>query len=149
MTDHPAARGEDPDPAADPEIEAGLADLAASFGAVPETFRVLLAHAPDAFAGYTRMRRSVLPRDGRATALDRKTKELIFALLDVQAGNPAGAKSHAAQATRLGLTAAELAEGLVQVLMVAGITSWNLAGRQVLEHVLALEAAAGEDTPPP
>jgi hypothetical protein len=45
-------------------------------------------------------------------------KELAFALLDVLVGQNRGAKAHAANAIRLGLTLPELAEGLVQCLMV-------------------------------
>ena len=73
-------------------------------------------------------------------ALDMKSKEFIFALLDVLAGNAAGAKSHGLAAMKLGLTVPEMAEGLVQVIMVGGITTWNLVGADLLRACVA-EAA--------
>jgi alkylhydroperoxidase/carboxymuconolactone decarboxylase family protein YurZ len=76
-------------------------------------------------------------------ALDLKTKELIFALLDVLVGQNRGAKAHAANTIRLGLTLPELAGRLVQCLMVGGITVWNLTGREVMEHCEAIVAAQG------
>ena len=39
---------------------------------------------------------------------------------------------------RHGLTTVELAEGLVQVLMVGGITTWNRSGAEVLRHSVEL-----------
>ena len=57
-------------------------------GTVPDGFKMLLHHAPGAFAGYGMMRSSIM-KDG---ALDLKTKELIFTLLDTVLGAAAGAK---------------------------------------------------------
>ena len=74
-------------------------------------------------------------------ALDIKTKELILVLLDVLVGAVDGAKVHAGNALRQGLTLPELAEGLVQCILVGGITTWNRAGRQVMEHAAALAEA--------
>ncbi|WP_425330061.1 carboxymuconolactone decarboxylase family protein [Terrirubrum flagellatum] len=73
-------------------------------------------------------------------ALDLKTKELIFALLDTLIGQSTGAKNHAVAAIRLGLTIPELAEGLSQVIMAGGIGTWNLTGADVLRHCLAVES---------
>jgi alkylhydroperoxidase/carboxymuconolactone decarboxylase family protein YurZ len=115
-------------------VQKGLASFMATFGRVPENFELLAKHAPEAFAGYGLMRDYVMrdPRDGGA--LELKTKELIFALLDTLAGQTRGAKNHAAAAMRLGLTLSELSEGLVQVIMVGGITTWNASGAEVLRH---------------
>ncbi|MGE0725587.1 MAG: carboxymuconolactone decarboxylase family protein [Alphaproteobacteria bacterium] len=123
-------------------VQRGIDNLMATFGRVPDGFQLMLDHAPEAFAGYTTMRAFVMRDRHEGGALDMKTKELIFVLLDTMAGNAAGAKAHLTQAMRRGLTAAELVEGLVQVMMAAGITSWNLAGRAVLEHALALAREA-------
>ena len=57
-------------------IEMGIANFEATRGSVPDSFKLLLEHAPAAFAGYG-MIRSDLMKNG---ALDLKTKELIFAL---------------------------------------------------------------------
>ena len=114
---------------------AGIASFMATFGRLPDQFALLHEHAPAAFAGYGLMR-SALMQDRPQAALDLKTKELVFALLDTLAGNRAGAENHAKAAMKLGLTVPELAEGLVQVIMVGGITTWNLVGQHVLRACL-------------
>lgn len=115
----------------------GIANFEATSGRVPEAFQVLLDHAPGAFAGYGLLREAAMRAPEAGGALDLKTKELIFVLLDVLVGAADGAKAHATNALRHGLTLEELAEGLVQVILVGGITTWNLAGRQVMEHAAA------------
>jgi alkylhydroperoxidase/carboxymuconolactone decarboxylase family protein YurZ len=124
-------------------VEAGIRSFEATTGAVPETFRVLIRHAPEAFAGYGMMRAALMRDRPDGGALDLKTKELIFCLLDVLVGQTRGAKVHAANAIRQGLTLPELSEGLVQCLMVGGITTWNVSGREVMEHAEALAAERG------
>lgn len=120
----------------DEATQLGIANFTATRGgSVPPSFQLLLEHAPGAFAGYSLMRSSVMKEGG---ALDMKTKELIFTLIDTALGITEGAKVHAANAVRLGLTIEELSEGLVQVIMAAGITTWNTSGRPVLEHALAV-----------
>ena len=114
-------------------IQQGMDSFMATFGRVPDNFQLLAEHAPEAFAGYGLMRAMVM-RDRPEGALDLKTKELIFALLDTLAGQNTGAKNHARAAMKLGLTIPELAEGLVQVIMVGGITTWNKTGAEVLRH---------------
>ncbi|BBK35043.1 hypothetical protein STAQ_01210 [Allostella sp. ATCC 35155] len=133
----------------DEAIQRGIDNLMQTFGRVPDTFRVMLEHAPEAFAGYTTMRSFAMRDRHEGAALDLKTKEFIFVLLDVAGGNLVGAKSHLTQAMKLGLTIPELVEGLVQVMMANGITAWNLVGRPVLEHGLEIEAAAKAPAAPP
>jgi alkylhydroperoxidase/carboxymuconolactone decarboxylase family protein YurZ len=123
----------------DAAIKQGMASFMATFGRVPDNFVLLAEHAPGAFAGYGLMRDFVMRDVGSGGALDLKTKEFIFALLDTLAGQTNGAKNHAAAAMRLGLTLPELAEGLVQVLMVGGITTWNLTGAAVMKHCAELD----------
>lgn len=124
-------------------IAAAEANFLATHGRVPDNFRLLARHAPGAFAGYGVMRAALMKDRDQGGALDLKTKEFIFALLDVLANQPVGAKAHAANAIRLGLTLPELAEGLTQVLMVGGITTWNLTGAQVMAHCEEVAAATG------
>jgi alkylhydroperoxidase/carboxymuconolactone decarboxylase family protein YurZ len=112
-------------------VQAGIDSFLATAGHFPDQFKLLLDHAPGAFAGYGLMR-SALMQERPAGALDMKTKELIFALLDVLAADRYGALSHGRAAIKLGLTVPELAEGLVQVIMVGGITTWNLVGADLL-----------------
>lgn len=121
---------------------AGIASFEATHGGVPATFQPLLRHAPGAFAGYGLIRASLMRAPEAGGALDLKTKELIFALLDVLVGQTRGAKAHAANAVRLGLTLPELAEGLVQCIMVGGITVWNISGAEVMAHCEEVAAEA-------
>jgi alkylhydroperoxidase/carboxymuconolactone decarboxylase family protein YurZ len=123
----------------DAAIQQGMDSFMATLGRVPDNFRLLAEHAPGAFAGYGFMRAFVMRDTGSGGALDLKTKELIFALLDTLAGQTTGAKTHATAAMRLGLTLPELAEGLVQVMMVGGITTWNLTGAAVMKHCAELD----------
>jgi alkylhydroperoxidase/carboxymuconolactone decarboxylase family protein YurZ len=118
-------------------IQQGFDSFNATFGRIPPNFALLAEHAPGAFAGYGLMRDFVMRDTAQGGALDLKTKELIFCLLDTLAGQTTGAKNHAAAAMRLGLTLPELAEGLTQVIMVGGITTWNLTGAEVLRHCSA------------
>lgn len=123
-------------------VAAGIASFNDTLGGVPASFQPLLRHAPGAFAGYGLMRAAVMRDRAAGGALDLKTKELILALLDVLVGQNRGAKAHAAEAIRLGLTLPELAEGLVLCIMVGGITAWNQTGAEVLAH--AEQAAASQ-----
>ena len=115
-------------------IQTGFDSFNATFGRVPPNFELLAEYAPGAFAGYSLIRDFVMRGPEQGGALDMKTKEFIFVLLDTLAGQTAGAKSHAAAAMKLGLTLPELAEGLAQVIMVGGITTWNVTGADVMRH---------------
>lgn len=118
----------------DAATRAGIANFEATSGRVPDNFRLLAEHAPAAFAGYGLIRSAIMRDRPDGGALDLKTKELIFALLDTLIGQKTGARNHAANAIRAGLTLPELAEGLVQVIMAGGITTWNETGAEVLRH---------------
>ena len=120
--------------------QAGIDSFMQSFGRVGDQFQLLLEHAPAAFAGYGLLRSGLMRAPGEGGALDLKTKELIFTLLDVLAGDTGGAHNHAKAAMGFGLTVPELAEGLVQVIMVGGITTWNLLGADVLRACMAAKA---------
>ena len=123
-------------------IEAGVASFEATSGRVPENFQLMAQHAPGAFAGYGLMRASIMRDRDAGGALDIKTKELIFALLDTLIGQKTGARNHAANAIRAGLTLPELTEGLVQVMMAGGVTTWNETGADVLRHCIEVAAQA-------
>ena len=120
---------------------AGFANFEATSGRVPENFKLLAEHAPAAFAGYGMIRQSIIRDRAEGGALDLKTKELIFALLDTLIGQKTGARNHAVNALRAGLTLPELTEGLVQVIMAGGITTWNETGADVLRHCAEIAAA--------
>lgn len=125
-------------------VAMGIANFEATRGSVPPSFQLLLEHAPGAFAGYGLMRASLM----KDAALDLKTKELIFALLDTVIGATDGAKAHAANAIRLGLTVEQLSEGLVQCIMAAGVTTWNMTGRATLEHAIAVRDEMANQSAP-
>jgi alkylhydroperoxidase/carboxymuconolactone decarboxylase family protein YurZ len=116
----------------DEAAQAGMDSFVETLGSFPERFRLLHAHAPGAFAGYGLMRAALMqnPPDG---ALDGRTKELTFTVLSTLHGDKYGAINHAIAGMKLGLTLAEIAEGLVQVIMVGGITTWNLVGYDVMK----------------
>ena len=122
-------------------IQKGIESFEATFGRVPDDFTLLAEHAPGAFAGYGLMRDAIMRDKAAGGAIDLKTKELIFALLDTLIGQTAGAKNPAAAAVRLGLTLPELSEGLVQVIMAGGITTWNQTGAEVLRHCVKIASA--------
>src|SRR3546814_2551000 len=92
------------------------------------------------------MRDFVMRSPENGGALDIKTKELIFALLDTLAGQKDGAIAHAKLAVKNGLTMPELIEGLVQVVIVGGIPTWNSIGVEVVaacrseEHTSELQS---------
>lgn len=116
----------------DEAAQAGMDSFVATLGSFPERFRMLHAHAPGAFAGYGLIR-STLMQDPPAGALDIKTKELTFTVLSTLHGDRYGAINHAIAGMRLGLTLPQIAEGMVQVIMVGGITAWNLVGYDVMK----------------
>ena len=116
----------------DKAAQAGIENFIATSGRFPDPFRLLQKHAPAAFAGYGLMR-AALMQDRPQGALDLKTKELVFTVLDTLHGDLNGALNHGLTAMKMGLTLPELAEGLVQVLMVGGITTWNNVGQHVMK----------------
>ncbi len=124
--------------------QAGIDNFTATSGRVPDSFQLLMKHAPATFAGYGLLRSGLMRDRDAGGALDLKTKELVFVLLDVLRGDLKGALAHAGNAMKLGLTLAELAEGLTQVIMVGGINTWNMAGQEVMR---ACEQWAAQ--PPP
>ncbi|WP_291298049.1 carboxymuconolactone decarboxylase family protein [Elioraea sp.] len=127
-------------------VTAGQENFLATSRRVPPNFLLMAEQAPATFAGYGLMRAAVMKDRDEGGALDLRTKELVFVLLDVLVLNEGGAIAHMENAMRLGLTVPELAEGLTQVLMVGGITTWNRAGAAVMRRAVEI-AGAGGTTP--
>lgn len=114
-------------------------------GYLPESIRVLSEHAPHVVDGYLVLREYVhaVPPEGH---LDIKTRELLFAVLDVVEGHVEGAKAHVESGLRAGLTTGELTQALTIAMMVSGIHTWSMWGHQVVDHAAKLtsgDAAGG------
>lgn len=124
-----------------PQASAGSAaqKAAAHFretlGRVPDSIQALIDHAPGALAGYLAFREFAF-----GGALDRRTLELLFVILDVVEGHTEAAKSHAEEAVKAGLTVPQLAEALTVAMMVCGISTFAISGQQVLRHAAAVKA---------
>ncbi|MGI4953897.1 MAG: carboxymuconolactone decarboxylase family protein [Janthinobacterium lividum] len=124
--------------------EAGIASFNKTAGHFPDRFALLHKYAPGTFAGYGLIR-SALMQDPPAGQLDLLTKELVFTGLSSLYGDKYGAVSHAIAALKLGATPEQIGEVMTQVIMVGGITAWNLVGYDVMR---ACEAhAAGQPLP--
>ena len=127
-----------PTPLVDAAAAAGIASFEQTMGHFPDRFALLHRYAPGTFAGYGLIR-SALMQDPPGGQLDMLTKELVFTGLSTLYGDRYGAESHAISALKLGATLPQLGEVMTQVVMVGGITAWNLVGYDVM---LACEAHA-------
>ena len=110
----------------------------ATLGLVPDSVQALIEHAPGALPGYVALREFAY-----GGALDRRTVELLFAVLDVVEGHTEAAKAHAEEAVKAGLTVPQLAEALTVTMMVCGISAFATSGHHVLRHA----AAVAEERP--
>jgi alkylhydroperoxidase/carboxymuconolactone decarboxylase family protein YurZ len=112
-----------------------------SMGNVAPSIRAMHKFAPGYFEGYVRMRQFIYasPPEG---ALDVKTVELIYVLLDIATNNLPGAENHLRAAMRAGLTTAELAQACMQVIHVFGIGTWGKTGHKVCELAESIEQNA-------
>lgn len=126
----------------------GAASFMATSGRLSDRMKLLREAAPATFAGYALMRAALMREPADGGALDLKTKEFVFTLLDVLAGNREGALVHVQNAVRHGLTPQELAEGLTQVIMVGGIVTWSGAGADVMRRALDLTSEPPIVPPP-
>lgn len=122
-------------------IEQARAHFMATLGNVPEPIRAFMDHAPGYLEGYLKMREYIYTAPPKA-ALDLKTKELIYVLLDIVTRNLEGAENHLQAAMRHGLTSAELAEACMQVIHVCGITPWGTVGWKVCDTAARIEREA-------
>jgi alkylhydroperoxidase/carboxymuconolactone decarboxylase family protein YurZ len=122
-------------------IEKARAHFMETLGNVPEPIRAFMDHAPGYLEGYLKMREYIYTAPPKA-ALDLKTKELIYVLLDIVTRNLEGAENHLRAAMRHGLTSAELAEACMQVIHVCGITPWGTVGWKVCDTAARIEREA-------
>lgn len=94
----------------------------------PPFAEALSKYAPDGLKGYLVMRESV--QNGH---LPKKTRELIFTILDSLDDEVSGAKAHAVAAIEAGLTMEELVEAFVIVTIVKGINVLCKAGVEAIK----------------
>jgi hypothetical protein len=108
--------------APDSDSDAALEQIRRTHGHVPDGFRLLAEHAPEAFLGYMGLREFVF-RALTEGHLAISMKEFDSVLLDIQAGNIRGAHNHLRNAMRTGPIVGQLTEGLAQfALEIAGET---------------------------
>lgn len=119
------------------DIERAKAHYLSVLGVMPEPIRAMADYAPEALVAYQQFKDYLYKPDGEA-ALDLKTKELIYVVLDTATGNLPGANNHLRAAVDQGLTVPELAEALIQVMNVCGITTWGQTGYKVLDEAKRL-----------
>lgn len=89
---------------------------------------MLSKYMPGTLKGYLQMRQSI--EEG---SLDKKTKELIFCILDSLDDEESGAKAHAAAAIEAGMSMEELTEAFSIVTLVRGINTLCKTGIKALE----------------
>ncbi|SHK68690.1 Uncharacterized conserved protein YurZ, alkylhydroperoxidase/carboxymuconolactone decarboxylase family [Clostridium cavendishii DSM 21758] len=102
----------------------------------PPFAEVLSKYSPQGLEGYLTMRESI--QNGH---LPKKTRELIFTILDSLDDELSGAKSHAVAAVEAGLTMEELVEAFVIVTSVKGI---NVLCKTGVEAIKAAEKRVQE-----
>lgn len=119
------------------EVKRARDHFVSVLGALPEPIRAMAEYAPEALVAYMKFKDYLYKPAGEA-GLDLKTKELIYVVLDTATGNLAGANNHLRAAVDQGLTVPELAEALIQVMNVCGITTWGQTGYKVLDEAKRL-----------
>ena len=104
-----------------------------TLGGVPASVQTLIDLAPEALPGYLALREFAY-----GGALDRRTVELLFTVLDVVQGHTEAAKAHVEEGVKAGLSVAQLAEALTVAMMVCGISTFATSGHHVLRHAAAV-----------
>ena len=121
-------------------VDSAKAHYISVLGVIPEPIRAMADYAPEALVAYQHFKDYLYKPEGEA-ALDLKTKELIYVVLDTATGNLPGANNHLRAAVDQGLTVPELAEALIQVMNVCGITTWGQTGYKVLDEARRMTEA--------
>lgn len=94
----------------------------------PPFAQILGKYVPEGLEGYLKIREGI--NEG---SLDKKTRELIFTILDSLDNELEGAKAHARAAVDNGLTPKELTEAFMIVTVVKGINTLCKTGVHVIE----------------
>ncbi|HYF19506.1 MAG TPA: carboxymuconolactone decarboxylase family protein [Ramlibacter sp.] len=130
------------------DVDRAKAHYLEVLGVLPEPIRAMAEYAPEALVAYQQFK-DYLYKPPQEAALDLKTKELIYVVLDTATGNLAGANNHLRAAVDQGLTVPQLAEAMIQVMNVCGITTFGQTGYKVLDECkrLTTQAAGAKKTP--
>lgn len=118
---------------AEDRVQDAVSHWESTMEALPAPMETLRQIDPTALEAYTQWRQWVLTE--RPDGLDRKTKHLIFSILDVAAGNKEGAVNHGRAAARHGLESQAYLEALVLTFMTVGIATWGGTGYHVIREV--------------
>jgi alkylhydroperoxidase/carboxymuconolactone decarboxylase family protein YurZ len=94
----------------------------------PPFAEMLSKYSPDGLKGYLVMRESI--QNGH---LPKKTRELLFTILDSIDDEVSGAKAHAVAAIEAGLTMEELVEAFMIVTLVKGINVLCKTGTEAIK----------------
>ncbi len=121
------------------QSDEGFDHFLETMGNVAPSIRALKKFAPRYFESYVMMREFVYQKPP-AGALDIKTKELLYVVLDITLDNLPGAENHLRAAMRAGLTSKELVEACVQVIHACGIVKWGKTGYKLCELAESIEA---------
>jgi alkylhydroperoxidase/carboxymuconolactone decarboxylase family protein YurZ len=80
---------------------------------------------------YTTIRRRTYgEEEGR---LPLKYRELLFVVMDIEVGNQGGAENHLRAGIAAGLTRRELADALLELFIVRGVSAWGMVGHRLWE----------------
>jgi alkylhydroperoxidase/carboxymuconolactone decarboxylase family protein YurZ len=120
-------------------VQRGADHFMHTLGNIPPSIQTMMDYVPAAFVGYLKFREAVYRTPETGGALDLKTKEMIYVLLDIVVNNVEGAKNHATAAVAAGMRSNELAEACMQVMHVCGVGTWGMAGHKVVEYVAEIE----------
>lgn len=104
-----------------------------SLGVVPEPIVDMAALGDEWADAYLHVRQTLLKE--RPGGLDFGTQSLIFSLLDVVCGNLAGAVHHGRNAMRNGIESQAIYQGLMQVFLVFGVSSWGITGHRLVREL--------------
>jgi alkylhydroperoxidase/carboxymuconolactone decarboxylase family protein YurZ len=108
-------------------------------GLVPEWVDVLSNYTPEALEGLIQFREGFM--NAPQPALQGKVRHLLFMVLDAAIGNATGGSVHARLAIDQGASVKEVAEALTLTMMVCGVPTFEMAGKEILK---AAEARAKE-----
>lgn len=106
-----------------------------TIGHVPDIISSVRRMNEDYFAGYTRIRASIL--EERPDGLSVEARELVFIVVDVLRENLSGAKNHVRAALRAGVSRQQLADTLTMILLTCGMVTHGKIGHELWEFIEA------------